>query len=57
LIRLKSFFGGVGNILVDKRGYVTIPHFDKYPLITQKSADFKLFKMIHPGAAERPGWA
>jgi hypothetical protein len=23
-----------------------IPHFDKYPLITQKSADFELFKMV-----------
>lgn len=23
-----------------------IPHFNKYPLITQKSADFELFKMV-----------
>lgn len=25
---------------------VTIPHFDKYPLLTQKRADFELFKKI-----------
>ena len=25
---------------------VIIPHFDKYPLITQKNADFILFKKV-----------
>jgi len=25
---------------------VRIPHFDKYPLITQKKADFELFKFV-----------
>ena len=25
---------------------VIIPHFDKYPLITQKRADFEIFKQI-----------
>jgi len=25
---------------------ILIPHFEKYPLITQKQADFKLFKQI-----------
>ena len=25
---------------------VIIPHFDKFPLITQKLADFKLFKQV-----------
>jgi hypothetical protein len=25
---------------------VIIEHFDKYPLITQKRADFELFKMV-----------
>ena len=25
---------------------VVIPHFDKYPLVTQKRADFEIFKQI-----------
>lgn len=55
---IKSFFG-VGNIhLSTKRDVVAyavpgvkdlvnviIPHFNKYPLITQKNADFELFKL------------
>ena len=24
---------------------IIIPHFDKYPLLTQKKADFELFKL------------
>lgn len=55
---IKSFFG-VGNIHVstkrDTAAYavpavkdlvnVIIPHFNKYPLISQKNADFELFKL------------
>lgn len=26
---------------------VTIDHFDKYPLITDKNSDFKLFKQVY----------
>lgn len=57
LIRIKDFFG-VGSIYAD-RNFITfkvssvkdlissvIPHFDKFPLITQKHADFDLFKQI-----------
>jgi len=54
--RIKTFFG-VGSIRVSKTSVVysvasivdinkvIIPHFDKYILITQKRADFLLFKM------------
>lgn len=58
LLQIKSFFGGIGNISIDKKSQgvtyqiqsikdinsVIIPHFTKYPLITQKLADFLLFK-------------
>lgn len=57
LNRIKSFFG-VGNIIT-RNNYaiysvksakdiysIIIPHFDKYPLLTQKKADFELFKAI-----------
>jgi hypothetical protein len=55
---IQSFFGEVGTIVVwkDTATYrvdslnqildVVIPHFDKYPLITQKLADYLLFKDI-----------
>jgi hypothetical protein len=56
LKQIQSFFG-VGTILVRKSGQVIylvqsfkdltsviIPHFTKYPLLTQKKADFLLFK-------------
>lgn len=57
LKQIQSFFG-VGNItLYETKGTalfsvnslrditnVIIPHFDKYPLLSQKRADFKLFK-------------
>ncbi len=56
---IKSYFGGVGNISPQNKESVQyrvgslkdlnekiIPHFDKYPLFTQKSADFILFKQI-----------
>jgi hypothetical protein len=56
---IQLYFNGIGNItkqgkdnvqyrvssLKDLIEYV-IPHFDKYPLITQKNADFDLFKQI-----------
>ena len=55
---IRAYFGGVGSIT--KQGNdlirlrvsstkdlkVIIDHFNKYPLITQKRADFELFKMI-----------
>jgi len=58
LEKLKTFFGGVGNITVStsrNSAYYSvnstkeiiefiIPHFDKYPLVTKKRADFELFK-------------
>ena len=50
---IKSYFGGVGTISAQSKDSVQyrvaslkdlnaiiIPHFDKYPLITQKKADF-----------------
>jgi hypothetical protein len=54
LFKIKSFFGGVGNIHMDKVNNtyvygvtsiqdiinVIIPHINKYPLLTQKRADF-----------------
>ena len=58
LVQIKDFFK-TGNIYTSKRGVVyytvgsvkdivkyIIPHFDKYPLVTQKLKDFKLFKEI-----------
>nr|QBM09687.1 hypothetical protein [Dactylella sp.] len=58
LLRIQSVLG-VGNIAKNKDGSCTyyvrslkdlinviIPHFDKYPLITQKRADFELFKKV-----------
>jgi len=60
LKEIKSFFGGIGNIYVASNKQsatfyvqaikditnVIIPHFDKYPLLTQKRADFELFKSV-----------
>jgi hypothetical protein len=55
---LHNYFGGAGNITKSKESAlywvtsltdlnnVIIPHFDKYPLITQKKADFILFKNV-----------
>lgn len=55
---IKTFFG-VGNTQINKDGSITysvtglkdlinviIPHFDKYPLLTQKQIDFELFKQL-----------
>ena len=59
MVRIKAFFGG-GNIIKDRKTNmvyfvvnsladltnVIIPHFLEYPLLTQKRADFLLFKSI-----------
>lgn len=59
LLQIKSFSRSpIGNISIDKKSQgvtyqiqsikdinsVIIPHFTKYPLVTQKLADFLLFK-------------
>ena len=59
ILKLKKFFGvDIGKIILfkDTCTYrvdrltdnleVIIPHFDKYPLVTQKLADYILFKEI-----------
>ncbi len=56
---IKSFFGGIGKIsnhsenslqyrVVSNNDLISviIPHFDKFPLITHKRADFELWKMV-----------
>jgi hypothetical protein len=57
LTRIQSFFG-VGSISISKSAAkyqvqslkditnVIIPHFNKYPLLTQKIRDFMIFKSI-----------
>lgn len=58
MLDIKAFFEGIGKIVISK-DYCTyrvdslkditkfiIPHFDKYPLVTQKLADYKLFKDV-----------
>jgi hypothetical protein len=58
LKQIKSYFSETGSISINK-GNVTytvssiedlnkiiIPHFEKYPLLTQKRSDFELFKKI-----------
>lgn len=57
LKHIQTFFGGVGRISKERNGCIdftisslnqiltqVIPHFDKYPLITQKRADYIIFK-------------
>ena len=59
LEQIKIYFKGVGNISKEGKNVVqyrvaslrdliniVIPHFDKYPLITKKKADFILFKQV-----------
>ena len=59
LLQIKSFFNDIGNIyttnntaIIYKVGNLNdiirtiIPHFENYPLITQKQSDFLLFKEI-----------
>jgi len=57
IYQLKDFFEGIGTISLDKKANVlkystaslkdlssiVIPHFKKYPLLTQKAADFFIF--------------
>lgn len=56
---IQAFFEGAGNIGEDHKGIcsytvysldqicnIIIPHFDKFPLITQKLADYLLFRKI-----------
>ena len=56
--RIKLYFGGLGNIYIHSENTLQykisslqdlikiIDHFNKYPLLTQKLADFELFKMV-----------
>nr|ATI20496.1 LAGLIDADG endonuclease [Juglanconis juglandina] len=57
LMRIKNYFGGIGNINTNSKDssftvrslddiLKIILHFDNYPLITKKKADFILFKQI-----------
>jgi hypothetical protein len=59
LIDLQTYFGGIGNISKDGEDAfkfrveslkqiikVIIPHFDRYPLLTQKLGDYLLFKNV-----------
>jgi hypothetical protein len=60
LLQLQKYFGGIGSIIknqnenmvifsvrkIDDIINIVIPHFEKYPLLTQKAADFILFKEI-----------
>jgi len=56
---IRNYFNDVGNIYIKDKDiihyqvnsiqdliHVIIPHFDKYSLLTQKRADFELFKLI-----------
>jgi len=60
LYRIQSYFKGIGTIRINKKNLsaiysvnslkdlieIVIPHFDNYSLLTQKRADFLLFKMV-----------
>lgn len=58
LYRIKEYFGGRGTISFEKNSAkyiiinlsdivdVVIPHFEAYPLLTKKFADFELFRQI-----------
>ena len=58
LYRIKEYFGGVGTISFEKNTAkyiirklsdivdILIPHFEAYPLLTKKFADFELFRQI-----------
>jgi len=58
LDRIKEFFGGAGTISFEKNSAKlviiklsdiiekVIPHFEAYPLLTKKYADFELFRQI-----------
>jgi len=58
LLQLQNYFGGIGSLSrqnnavkysiagIKDLNSIIIPHFDKYKLLTQKGADFILFKRI-----------
>jgi len=60
LFQIKEFFGGIGSFRKDTKNdalkfsvnslkdliTIIIPHFKKYPLLTQKAADFLFFSQI-----------
>lgn len=58
LKKIQSYFGGIGFlrsselycglriVSIDQLVSVILPHFENYPLITQKQADFELFKRV-----------
>lgn len=57
LMQIRDYLGGIGNIYTNTKDskftvrslediLKIITHFDNYPLITQKKADFMLFKQI-----------
>ena len=58
LNRVQEYFGGAGTIGFDKNSVninirklnelveKVIPHFERYPLLTKKYADFELFRQI-----------
>lgn len=59
LLQLKEFLGGIGSIHINSSRNIVnysvdsnkdlinlINHFEKYPLLTQKAADFILFKQV-----------
>lgn len=58
LLQIKSFFNNIGTIVIYKNSIsykvhnikdiiqIVIPHFEKYPLITQKQKDFLIWKDI-----------
>lgn len=60
LEKIKHFFGGIGKIAIRRKDNavfftvksvkdlmnVIIPHFEKFPLLTEKQVDFELFKEI-----------
>ena len=58
LKRIKTYFGEVGKIVLVNSVWIyqvrslkelttaIVPHFDKYPLLTNKKADYLLFKKI-----------
>lgn len=58
LKQIKSYFSEIGAISINKQSVIytvssiedfnkiIIPHFERYPLLTQKRSDFELFKKI-----------
>jgi hypothetical protein len=60
LLKIKSFFNDIGTIRIDSKNNkvcyrvhkidsinkIIIPHFENYPLITNKQSDFVLWKDI-----------